>query len=478
MEALHARSIKGADIVIDEQKLEPFIAGLRGSVLRPGAADYDDARVLFNRMIDKRPALIVQCSGVADVIDCVNFARENNLLVAVRGGGHNVAGNASCDGGIMIDLSVMNAVWVDPINQVGHAQGGATWGDIDRETQVFGLAAPGGIVSTTGVGGLTLGGGLGWLRNKYGMSLDNLVGVEIVTADGALLTANETTNSDLFWAVRGGGGNFGVVTSFEFQLHPVGPTVFAVITMYPVDQARTIMPKWRDFMLTAPDEVTSNAMIMTVPESPMFEARNHGKRVIAPIAMYAGAPEEGARVLQSFRELGTPLEDHSGILPYRAFQSAFDPFFPKGELYHYWKSLDLSGLDSEVINAIVDRAAAPLSPAAIVDVWRMGGAVARVRPHETAYGDRSAPFLLVFNTVWDDSADTEKNIAWTRTFWSDMRRYSSGGLYLNFPGQYEEGQDLMRDAFGTENYNRLVQIKNKYDPTNLFRLNQNILPTV
>ena len=276
--------------------------------------------------------------------------------------------------------------------------------------------------------------------------------------------------------MRGGGGNFGVVTTFEFEAKPVGPMVYASITMYPVEEAREILPQWRDFMLAAPDEITSNAFFMGVPPFPMFAEENHGKRVIAPIAVHCGPVDEGEAALAEFRKFGQPIEDHSGVFPFRVFQTAFDAAFPKGELYHYWKSLNLDRYDDEVIDAIATRASNPLSPLTMVDTWRLGGAMGRVPEQDTAFGKRDAPFLLVFNTIWDDAADSEANIKWTRDFWSDMKKFSSGGLYLNFPGEYEEGQSLMKDAFGS-NYDRLVEVKNRYDPENLFRLNQNIEPT-
>ena len=476
MADLRVTSITGAEGAIAEEAVEEFKSSLRGELLAAGDDGYEDARGLFNAIIDKRPALIARCSGTADVIDAVNFARNNDLLVAVRGGGHGVAGNASCDGGIMIDLSQMKGVQVDPKARTARAQGGATWGDLDRETQAFGLAAPGGVVSTTGIAGLTLGGGMGWLRRKYGLSIDNLLSVDIVTADGKLLTASSKENEDLFWGVRGGGGNFGVVTSFEFRLHPVGPIVMLAGPMYPAEGAGDVLRSWRDFMATAPDEITSNAIFMTIPEGPMFPEETHGKRVIVLAAVYAGPADEGEKAMQPLREFGTPVIDLSHQAPYTMVQGMFDPFFPKGELFHYWKSLDLNSYSDEVIDAIVDHAAGYPSTVGLVDTWYMGGAVSRVGADETAFGDRSSQFLLVLNTSWADPQDSDRNIAWTRELWADMKRFSSGSLYLNFPGQGEEGEDLVRSAYGA-NYQRLVALKNKYDPTNLFRLNQNIRPS-
>lgn len=455
--------------------IDEFKAHFRGDVLLPGDAGYDEVRQVWNGMIDRRPGLIVRCTGVADVIDSVNFARTHNLLVAVRGGGHNVAGNAVCDGGLMIDLSLMKAVHVDPKRRTARAQGGATWGDIDRETQVFGLATPGGVVSTTGIAGLTLGGGLGHLRRKCGLSCDNLLSVDIVTADGQFRTASQTENADLFWAVRGGGGNFGIVTSFEFRLHSVGPMVMLCATMYPLAKAKDILRTWREFTTTAPDELSSIAQIWSVPQAPDFPEDTRGKPVVIAAGVYAGPVNEGEQLVQPLRELDTPVLDLSGPMPFTAVQSAFDPFFPKGEHLNYWKSIYLNDLNDEVIDAILVHAGNRPSPRTLVNHWHMGGTVGRVGSEDTAFGDRSAPFLLEISSSWSDPQDSERNVTWTREFWSAMRPFSSGGLYLNFQGLAEQGEDPVRAAYGA-NYERLVALKTKYDPTNLFRLNQNIRP--
>jgi len=466
-----------AATVIQNEVVDSFRAGMRGAVLRPGDHGYDEARRVWSGMIDKRPALIARCTGAADVIAAVNFAREHNLLVAVHGGGHNVAGHATCDGGLMIDLSPMKGIHIDPRRHTAQAQGGATWGDLDRETQVFGLAAPGGVVSTTGIAGLTLGGGYGWLRRKYGLSCDNLLSIDIVTADGRLLTASETDNAELFWAIRGGGGNFGVVTSFEYQLHPVGPLVMFLAVMYPARQAQTILPAWRDVMATAPDEFSSNALFLSIPETPMLPAQVHGQRVFAVVGMYAGAVEEGQRFVQPLRELAEPLFDLSGPMPYTVVQSLLDSFYPAHQYLHYWKSLYLNHLDEEAIATLTDWADNRPAGHGSIDLWAMGGAASRVGADATALGDRSAPFTLVWNTTWSDPNESEKNIAWTRACYQAMQPYSPGRSYLNFPGFGEEGDELVRMAYGP-NYDRLVRIKNSYDPSNLFRLNQNIKPAV
>ncbi len=330
--------------LLDGATVSDFIARLRGQVIQPGDEDYESARTVRNGLIDRRPAIIVRSSGVADVVEAVNFARDHGLLLSVRGGGHNVAGAAVNDGGVVIDLTGMRAVYVDPAARTARVQGGATWGDLDRETQLFGLAAPGGVVSSTGVGGLTLGGGLGHLRRKHGLSIDNLLSVEIVTADGQVQTASATEHPDLFWAVRGGGGNFGVVTSFEFQLHPVGPLVYLCAPLYALEDGRTVLRAWRELVNAAPDEINSVFLIWSIPADEHFPAELHRRPIVIPAVVHVGPVEEGERVLQPLRELATPLLDMSGPIPYTALQGAFDPFFPAGRLY-YWKSTYVDDLE-------------------------------------------------------------------------------------------------------------------------------------
>jgi FAD/FMN-containing dehydrogenase len=356
-------------------------------------------------------------------------------------------------------------------------QGGATWGDVDRDTQLFGLAAPGGGVSTTGIAGLTLHGGMGHLRRKYGLSLDNLLSVDIVTADGRLQSASASENEDLFWAVCGAGSNFGVVTSFEFRLHPVGPLVMLCATMYALDDGPAVVSAWRDFMATAPEEISSLVVFWNVPAAPGFPPDLQGKPIVIVAAVYAGPPDEGERALQPLRRLATPVLDMSGQLPYAAIQSAFDPFFPKGQLC-YWKSLYVEVLTDELIHHLCRLAAERPSALSPIDIWHHGGAMARVGAEATAFGRRDAPFMLSFDTTWTDPRETDRNISWTREAWTALRRYSSsGGLYLNFPGLGEEPEDLLRAAYGA-NYDRLAALKARYDPTNLFRMNVNIKPSV
>jgi FAD/FMN-containing dehydrogenase len=454
-----------------------FKARLGDKLIEPHDDQYDAARRVWNGMIDRRPRLIVRCQDVADVIEAVNFAREQQLLVAVRGGGHNVAGSAVCDGGLVIDLSPMKDIKVSPYLNRARAQGGVTWGELDEATQAFGLATPGGVVSTTGIAGLTLGGGVGWLRRKHGMSCDNLLSVDVVTADGALRTASPEENPELFWGLCGGGGNFGVVTSFEYRLHPVGPEVMFVGALYPLERAREVVTFWRDFMRDTPDEVSSQAVFWSVPDDPAFPEQLHGRPVVALVAVHCGSVAEGQQVLQPLRELGEALLDLSGPAPFAQVQQLYDPFFPAETLHYYWKSLELESLDGPVLERIIAAAESRPSPRTLIPIWHHGGAMSRRTAEETAYGDRGNEFLLSIDSTWDDPDEDERNIRWTREFWRDMHRFSSGSLYLNFGGFGEEGEALVQAAYGPQTYARLVALKDRYDPDNLFRLNHNIRPT-
>jgi len=461
-------------VELDAEALEALSQQVRGPVLTPGDPAYDDARSIWNGLIDRRPALIVQCSGAADVVDAVNFAREQGLTLSIKAGGHNVAGNAVNDDGIVLDLSQMRGVHVDPALQTVRVQGGATWGDLDRETQLFGLAVPGGVVSTTGVAGLTLHGGLGHLRRKHGLSIDSLVSVDIVTADGELRRASATENEDLFWAVRGAGSNFGVVTSFEFRAHPVGPMVFVGAIFYPFEEASSILPAWRDFMATAPEELSSLAICWSVPPVEPFPPEIHGTPVVVVAAAYCGPAEEGERVVQPLRELAQPVVDASGPWPWLGLQSGFDAIFPQGEL-RYWKSRSVTELSDEVIGDIIELAGRRPAPLSDIVIWHHGGAMSRVPEEETAYGGRDTQFLVTAEASWTDPAQNEEAIAWAREVFDAMERYSTGAVYLNFPGLGEEEDSLARAGYGA-NYVRLTALKAKYDPENLFRMNINIPP--
>lgn len=470
-------SLDGAEISIDATIVETLISGLRGTVVTQDSDEYDATRQLWNGAIDKRPALIIRCSGAGDVADAVNFAREHGILLATKGGGHNVAGNAMCDGGLVIDLSEMNDVYVNPTTRRARVAGGALLGDVDRETQAFGLAAPFGIVSLTGVAGLTLCGGIGWLRRKHGMAVDALVSVDIVTADGKLITASETENSDLFWGVRGGGGNFGVVTSFEFELYPIGPMVTFCAPFYRFDEnAKDIMRGWRDFMDTAPDEISSSCLFWTIPPLPGFPEELHGIPVVITPALHTGSLEDGARLTQPLRELGEPILDLSGPAPYAGVQTAFDAVFEKGARQNYWKSLYVDSCTEDVMDLAISRAQSRPDPWSLIAFWHLGGAMNRVDPSATALGERRANYLYSLDIAWSDPSDDDTAIAWTRDAWQEMMPHSRGGSYLNFPGQGEEGGKLLRASYGSDNYDRLVKLKRAVDPGNLFRLNQNIAP--
>ena len=457
---------------VSDAAIDSYEVGLRGTVIREGDATYDEVRAVWNGMIDKYPALIARCQGTADVITSVEFARERDLPLAIRGGGHNVAGTAMCDDGLVIDLSEMNAVRVDPVERTAWVQGGAIWADVDHETQAFGLATPGGVVSDTGVGGLTLGGGIGHLRCTYGLSCDNLRSVDIVTADGSLLTVSEDEHPDLFWGLRGGGGNFGVVTGFEFNLHPVGPEVATTIVFYRAEQIPEVMQGYRDYVESSPDEVTTLTSAGVLPDEELFSGEWIDATKLAIIGCHAGDPDEGMEAMEPLRELAEPIGDFSSIMPYIELQQLFDPDYPDG-LRYYWKSLYLDGLPDAAIDRIAywtERAPSPLST---VDIWELGGAIASVSPTDSAFTGRQAPYLLGVEANWEDLTDDDANIAWVRDCLEDMQQFSDGSVYLNFPGFNEDTEEA---TFGAA-HERLVAVKNAYDPENLFSHNQNITPT-
>jgi FAD/FMN-containing dehydrogenase len=461
------------DTQLDEAAVAELKAHVRGALLRPGDAGYDAARSIWNGMIDKRPALIACCTGPADVIACVNFARAHRLALAVRGGGHNVAGNALCDGGLVIDLSLMRGVQVDPQARLARAQPGITLGDLDHETQIFGLATPVGMVSQTGVAGLTLGGGFGWLSRKYGLACDNLLSVEMVMADGQFVTASEQEHADLFWGVRGGGGNFGVVTSFTFRLHPVGPTVMAGMALYPMEQAREVLRFYRDYAAAAPDELTMAAVLRMAPPAPFLPQHMHGKPVIGIAACASGSLEEGERLMRPIKDFGAPAADIIKPMPFVRFQSLLDSSSPSGHHY-YVKSEYLPGLGDAAIETIIGHASRLSSPLTAVLLPQLGGAISRIDEQATAAGNRNAQFVLNIQSCWLDPGESTRHIQWTRQFWAAMRPFSTGGVYVNLLSQ-DEGEERVRAAYGS-NYDRLVALKSKYDPTNLFRVNQNIKP--
>ncbi|MBI2468068.1 MAG: FAD-binding oxidoreductase [Candidatus Rokubacteria bacterium] len=454
----------GGETVLREGTVAAFKSRLRGELLRPGHTGYDDARKVWNGMIDKRPALIVRCAGVGDVVDAVRFAREHDLLVSVRCGGHNIAGKAVCDGGLMIDLSRMRDIQVDPVKRTARVEGGATLGDLDRATQAFGLATTAGVVTHTGVGGLTLGGGVGRLAHKHGLACDNLLAVEVVTAPGEVLRASAAENADLFWGVRGGGGNFGIVTAFEFQLHPVGPGVLGGKVVHRLAEARAALEFYHEYSRTAPDELSADAIFLTSPEA---------ERVLAISVCYIGAIDQGERVLQPLRRFGPPLVDDIRPAAYTEVQAAADEFFPIG-LRFYWKSHFLKEMSSDAVEATVSHFAKVPSPRSLLVFQQFGGAVGRVGRSETAFWHRDVQWDNFAASVWQNPAESDTQVQWIREWWDLVKPFSLGGEYVNNLG--EEGEDHVRASYGA-NYERLVALKNEYDPSNFFRLNANITPT-
>ncbi len=455
----------GGEKILEEATVQDFADRLRGRLLRPGADGYDIARRVWNGMIDRRPALIARCAGPADVIATVRFAREHGLLVAVKGGGHNITGNAVCEGGLMLDLSAMKSVRVDPVRRTARAEAGLTWGEYNRETQAFQLASTGGVVSTTGIAGLTLGGGLGWLQGKHGLSCDNLLSADIVTADGRLLTASAEQNPDLFWGLRGGGGNFGVVTSFEYRLHPVD-SVLAGMVVHPIAKAKEVLRFYRDFCRGCPDEMVAAAALMTSPD---------GDPVAVIVAAHIGDRGAGERVIAPLRKFGPPLVDTIAPTSYVALNSLFDAAFPYGGVQRYWKSSFLRELGDDMLDIMIARATTFLSPMSTLLFFHLHGAATRVDKDATAFGLRAEVWDYDVISQWTEGAGAP-HIEWTREFWNAVEPFASGAAYVNHLDA-EEGSTRIRAAYGGH-YDRLVVLKNTYDPTNLFRLNQNIRPTV
>ncbi len=452
---------------VDEREIETLAAELDGYLVREGDAQYDSARAVWNGMIDRRPALIVRCHSSQDVQRAVRFASAHTLRLSVRGSGHHVAGSAVNDGGLVIDLSEMKQIQVDAQARTARAQPGVNWGELDRATQAYGLATPGGVVSDTGIAGLTLGGGFGWLRNKYGLSSDNLISAEIVTADGRLLKTNENENADLFWALRGGGGAFGIVTSFEYRLHPVGPDVFTLFCFHDGSRARELLRFYREFIASAPDEISSFAVLAKIPASEHFPAEHHGKPTLLFQACYLGDPAEGERLLQPLRDIAAPLVDLSSVMPFVEMQTLWDEEYPRGELRYYWRSTYLKTFSDEAIDRLIALIAEAPSALTTLDLWAMGGAFSRIAPDATAFAHRDAAMNIGIEANWADTADDEANIAWARRVTQELEPFSTGGQYLNFPGFFEEGEAALRQAHGS-NYDRIMAIKAKYDPYHLF----------
>jgi FAD/FMN-containing dehydrogenase len=442
----------------------------------PGEAAYDATRAVWNAMISRYPAAILRCTSQDDVLEGVRFAAKHGLSVSIKGGGHNVAGHAVGDGSLMLDLSPMRGVAVDPVARTAWVEGGATWAEVDAAAQAHGLATPGGLISETGVGGLTLSGGVGWMRSKHGLSIDNLIAAEVVTADGSVCLASADSHSDLFWALRGGGGNFGVVVRFCFALHPFGPEVMFALPVYLAADGAGPIRFWRDFLADKSDTVASLCEFSTLPESPDIPAEHWAKRCFTLAAIYSGDAAEGERLLAPLRALGSLAVDFSGRMPYVEAQKLFDPLYPTGAFRCYWKSHLLTTLTDEMIDEGLTNAIASPSDRSISSFWDFGGATARVPADATAFGDRSFGWMYSLDSVWEWAEDDKKVMGWTRNAWARFRRHSHDGrLYLNFAGQDDDSAELTRDAFG-RNYARLSAIKRQYDPGNMFRFNQNIPP--
>jgi FAD/FMN-containing dehydrogenase len=459
---------------VRNRRFQALSARLSGELITPEQSAYDDVRRIWNGMIGKWPAAIARCANADDVAEAIRFATEAKLPFSVRGGGHNVAGTSLVDDGLVIDLSPMRTVRVDASGRTVHVQGGATWADVDRVTAPLGLATPGGVVSETGVAGLALSGGVSHQRRRDGMTVDNTISADVVLADGRRVRASAGEHADLYWALRGGGGNFGVVTSFELRLHELGPEVFGLNVAYPIDAAASVLAGWRDAVADAPDELSTAGLIWTLPIVDELPEELRGAPYVGVAGMWAGDPDEGERATRALRELATPLLDMSGPVEYLEFQRSLDPYFPTGAR-RYWKALYLDGLSDSAIDLTVDHSLRRPSAETLVIIRHCGGAIARVGAEETAFGDRSSEWMLSIDSTWQEPADDAVNVAYTRGFYDASLRHSDGKTYFNFPGLLEEGDAAVRASYGA-NHARLARIKAEYDPHNVFSLNQNIRP--
>ncbi|HEY2376715.1 MAG TPA: FAD-binding oxidoreductase [Gemmatimonadaceae bacterium] len=464
--------LSGGEVVLPDDVIERLRTSLHGRLITRDVPDFDDARTIWNAMVDRRPALIAQCADANDVVQAVRFAREHSLLTSVRGGGHNIAGNAVADDGFMIDLSPMRSVIVDPTTRTARVGGGATLGAIDKATLEHGLATPLGVNSTTGVAGLTLGGGFGWLSRRLGLSSDNLRGAEVITADGETVRASATENADLFWGLRGGGGNFGIVTSFEFALHSVGPTVLAGLIVHPLEDAKDVMRFYRSFAPETPDELALWLVMRKAPPLPFLPAEWHGRDVLVLAACYSGDLADGERILKPLRQFGHPIADVIGPQPFAAWQRILDPLLTPG-MRNYWKSHDFLNLDDGLIEVLTDFARRIPDPNSEILFAQLGGAINRLTNADSAYARRDAQYLMNVHGRWADRSSDETGIGWARALFNAAAPYSTGSVYVNFLSGDDENR--VRAAYGA-NYERLVELKKQYDPTNLFRVNQNIRP--
>ncbi|MGY3620081.1 FAD-binding oxidoreductase [Bradyrhizobium sp. USDA 10063] len=466
-------SLQGGAITLGSDTIDGFRQTLRGDVCLPKEPGYEEARTIWNAMIDRHPGAVARCRGAADIMRAVRFARDHGLLLAVRGGGHNIAGNAVCEGGLLIDLSPMRSVRIDPLNRTARVEPGATLGEFDKEAQAFGLATPLGINSTTGVAGLTLGGGFGWLSRKFGLAADNLISADVVTAEGQLVRASEAENADLFWALRGGGANFGVVASFEFRLHPVGPMVLAGLIVHPFARAKELLAGYRDVAAKAPDELTVWTVLRQAPPLPFLPAEMHGKEIVVFAVCYTGGESEGNRALEPLRALGQPIADVIGMQPFAAWQTAFDPLLTPGAC-NYWKSHNFVELGDGLLDILVSHTMGLPTGECEIFVGQLGGAIGRAAVDATAFPHRDARFVMNVHTRWRDPGDEQRSIAWARKLFTETAPYATGGVYVNF--MPEDESDRVSGAYGP-NYARLAALKAQYDPGNVFRLNQNVLPS-
>jgi FAD/FMN-containing dehydrogenase len=459
--------------MFDKSAIKEFQATLQGELLLPGDAGYDEARSIWNGMIDRRPALIARCLGVMDIIACVNFAREKGITLSIKGGGHNISGLAVCDGGLMIDMSLMRGVWVNQRTGTAHAQAGCILGDVDRETQVHGLAAVLGFVSKTGIAGLTLGGGFGYLTRRFGWTSDNTLAIDLVTADGRVVRASDDENSDLFWALRGGGGNFGVVTGFDYKLYPIGPEVMAGAIAWPGENAAEVLEMFRTITDNAPPELACVAVQRTAPPAPWLSGDVHGKPIIAIFVCHTGQITEGEKLVAPIKAFGSPVGDVIQKRPYTTQQNILDTTQPKGRRY-YWKSEYLPKLEPEMLTRTIEHAKSVVSPHSAVLLFPVGGALNRIPEEHSPVGNRDATWVLNIAASWEDAGDDKKNIEWARGAWQDMRQFSTGGTYINFLTE-EEGEERIHSSY-RKNYERLVEAKTRWDPGNMFRMNKNIVP--
>ncbi|WP_372527369.1 FAD-binding oxidoreductase [Piscinibacter sp.] len=472
MNSVKVVGLTGDVVTVDGSVLETLKASMRGPLLLPDDDGYEAARTVWNAMIDRKPALVACCCGVADIRQAVVFAREHGLLTAVKGGGHNIAGNAVCNGGLLIDLSAMRGVTVDPIASVAHVGPGATLRDFDHECQAFGLATPVGINSTTGVAGLTLGGGFGWLSRKHGMTVDNLIAADVIVADGRLLRASETDHPDLFWAIRGGSGNFGVVSRFEFKLHPVGPQVLTGMVVYSLKDAASVLKQFREYVKKLGDDTNVWTVMRKAPPLPFLPPQVHGTEIVAFCVFHAGNPDEGRRAIEPVRKFGTALGEFIGMQPYIAWQQTFDALLTPG-VRNYWKSHNFVDLSDGAIDVAVKYVQHLPSPHCEIFFGLIGGATTRRKPDAMAYSHRDAIYVCNVHGRWETAAEDQRCIEWARGFFRDAAPHATGGVYVNF--LTDDEPERIPAAYGP-GYTRLVAAKNKYDPTNLFRMNQNVRP--